>query len=473
MFLTKLDSREKNLFLLAIVIHLITAYFSNGFYHWDEHFQILEFAKHKLFTQPIGDLPWEFRERMRPFFLPGVAVIIGKIYYNPFFIAATFRFLAMALSLLAIFIFYSNTKKEFSANHSHAYLILSLFIWFFPYLHVRLSAEVISGAIFLLGYSCSLNTKKNSRFLVAGFLFAISCWIRFQMGFALIGLAIGFLLNQKFSIKSYILMGTGFITAVLMNIGIDSWGYGVWTFTPWQYLYQNIVLGKSSHYGIVPILLFLKWTLYEPGLYLGILFYLAILYNIIRFPKHPLTLAAFVFMIIHYLVPHKELRFLFPIVFLLPWFCMKLLEKTIPEIIQKKYIQTGFLLLNLIPMSRLMVTAAHPAVNFYKTVTNNPTMINTLYIQGHTDPYLLAKLFIKFYHPRIPDRIVLDVTRQQLDPYNANYVFSDLVKYARTNKQLGCELLFTSNYLYTNDFYASHIDIKDTKPLWTLYKCLR
>ncbi len=39
-----LSDKVKKIILISILIHLLASIFSRGFYHSDEHFQILEFA---------------------------------------------------------------------------------------------------------------------------------------------------------------------------------------------------------------------------------------------------------------------------------------------------------------------------------------------------------------------------------------------------------------------------------------------
>ena len=60
------NSPYKNIFILSLFVYLITAFFSVGYYHPDEHFQLLELCNYKLGNSPASDLAWEFNERIRP-----------------------------------------------------------------------------------------------------------------------------------------------------------------------------------------------------------------------------------------------------------------------------------------------------------------------------------------------------------------------------------------------------------------------
>jgi len=49
--------------ITGLAIRLITAYFSEGYWHPDEHFQIFEFMHH--LRGNISSLAWEWSEQMR------------------------------------------------------------------------------------------------------------------------------------------------------------------------------------------------------------------------------------------------------------------------------------------------------------------------------------------------------------------------------------------------------------------------
>src|ERR1022692_3521309 len=65
-------------FLFSLALHLVIAWFSVGFYHFDEHFQILEFAGYKMGTIPASSLTWEFAAHLRSAFQPFIAFSVLK-----------------------------------------------------------------------------------------------------------------------------------------------------------------------------------------------------------------------------------------------------------------------------------------------------------------------------------------------------------------------------------------------------------
>ncbi len=59
------------LFVMVLLVNVITAYFSVGYYHTDEHVHILGFMNYKLGQNPQNNLPIEFFLQMRSWMLPG------------------------------------------------------------------------------------------------------------------------------------------------------------------------------------------------------------------------------------------------------------------------------------------------------------------------------------------------------------------------------------------------------------------
>jgi phosphatidylinositol glycan class B len=50
----------KKVFILAIVIHIVAAWFSSGWHHPDEHFQLIEFSQFIAGNTQAEVLPMEF-----------------------------------------------------------------------------------------------------------------------------------------------------------------------------------------------------------------------------------------------------------------------------------------------------------------------------------------------------------------------------------------------------------------------------
>jgi GPI mannosyltransferase 3 len=57
---------HKIVLAILFTIGLVTAWNSSGFYHVDEHFQILEFSGLKMGINKVSDLAWEYNAQIRP-----------------------------------------------------------------------------------------------------------------------------------------------------------------------------------------------------------------------------------------------------------------------------------------------------------------------------------------------------------------------------------------------------------------------
>ena len=61
-----MDRELRRSLVLLGAVTLVTAWFSELYYHPDEHFQILELMSWKLGITPVSELMWEFPARIRP-----------------------------------------------------------------------------------------------------------------------------------------------------------------------------------------------------------------------------------------------------------------------------------------------------------------------------------------------------------------------------------------------------------------------
>ena len=90
-FLTITDDYRLNRYyqlhvVVAVLLFLTAAFFSYGYHHFDEHFQILEFAGLKLGLTSPEVLPWEYQRQMRPTLHPWLTVLLIKpclLYTSP------------------------------------------------------------------------------------------------------------------------------------------------------------------------------------------------------------------------------------------------------------------------------------------------------------------------------------------------------------------------------------------------------
>ena len=186
-----MDSGQK-IVLISLLIYLVTAYFSIGYYHLDEHFQILEFCNYKLGNLSAQEMPWEFHEQMRPALQPAIAFITIKIFnafsvYNPFIYTLSLRLVTAVLAWFIIYKLTSMLKVSFaSRTGKNIFLFLGFLLGFVPFLCVRFSSENYSalaflGALyFILRYRFMNVERVQYRLIYAGLLLGLSFFFRFS-----------------------------------------------------------------------------------------------------------------------------------------------------------------------------------------------------------------------------------------------------------------------------------------------------
>jgi len=300
----------------------------------DEHFSILEFLGFKLGLTPwhflhypnaLSDLPWEFPERIRPFTEVALFYVVAKILsvftINPVIWEIFFRMIAVGLSLVAMHLLIKRFEDD---SRSKSLIVLSVFACgFLPLLYTRLMSEMWGASVLTIGILTYLAAKNPRHIFFAGMLIGTGFWLRYHIGFMIAGFGLWMLFIERASFKSIFLISLGFIAASGINVALDRWGYGVWTFTPWNYFNTGIIQDRASAYGIAPFWYYpvLIWREYGAGTLAA--FFVAVIYWI-KFPKSVFTWMGFFFFIGHAIVPRKETRFLIPLFFLTPWYLASL-----------------------------------------------------------------------------------------------------------------------------------------------------
>jgi phosphatidylinositol glycan class B len=250
---------------------------------------------------------------------------------DPFTLVMIFRlFSALFAWIMITTMMFSAYRLYGNDSQRKAVVYILALLPFLPYMFVRTSSESPSSSfsmaafgLLMLGSSPSLpddyGYKRNysmGLLFAAGILFGIAFEFRYQSAF----LTAGFIFRlffisihpKKKAIAGIAVLVGGILIPVVLCTFLDSWGYGKFTIAPWNYLYQNIVLDKSSGFGTLPFYGYIGLILSRP--FRRLTFFIILLagtvLGIARNPKHPLSWAVLMFFITHSLVAHKELRFL-------------------------------------------------------------------------------------------------------------------------------------------------------------------
>lgn len=311
---------------LVIILYVLVAHFSTGYYHWDEHYQIIEFANYKLGKTEAANLAWEFNAGIRPTLQPWLCYYIFRIcgflgIENPFHLAFVLRLLTGLLAVFSIHRFVAASQSHIKMEWRAYFVVFSYLLWVLPSINVRFSSETWSGLFFLLALSIVHQGRYKHRSVdlcKIGFLLGISFLFRYQSAILGMGLIMWLIFIDRLYYKKLALLIAAGFSLVLASFLLDYYFYGEATFSIFNYFYINIVEGVSSHFGTSP------WYQYFIEIILsfnvfGVLTLIAFFIMLFRDYRNAVVWCILPFVFIHSIIPHKELRFLFPIVNLVPY----------------------------------------------------------------------------------------------------------------------------------------------------------
>ncbi len=325
--------RNKLFWFLVIVSAITGAYFNVGYYHPDEHYQILEFAGYLSGIVTPESLPWEFHHQMRPSLQPIIAYIVHQFSllivgeHNPVLWTFLLRLLSAVFSIFTTYQFVKSFEKELKEDYQKWFWLFSFFSWFTVFLHVRFSSEAWAENFWLLGIVFLL--KKNKTFqntFWAGIFLGLSFVFRYQLAFAILGILTWIVYFDSSKWKKLLSIALGGGTILLFSILLDSWFYGNWVIAPYHYFYQNLILKKVTYFGTEPWYYYFVQIFISKTMIINLFYLVTFFFFLFYYPKHLLTWTIIPFLIIHFIITHKELRFLYPLWGFLPFMLMKFFE---------------------------------------------------------------------------------------------------------------------------------------------------
>lgn len=316
-----IDKFHRYIILIALVIYCITAYNSHGYIQEDEHYQIIEFAQLKLGLTEPHYLPWEYHQQMRSAFQPTVAYAVFsfcKIFSitDPYILAFILRLLTAFLAIFIITQFVKATVNLIEERYQRAYIVFSYLFWFLPFINVRFSSEAWAGLFFLLAVAIALKNKP-SYFLIGIFL-GVSFLCRFQSAILAISLLAWLILIKKETGKNFLKICAGGILIFLLGVMIDRWFYGNFTFTSSNYFYNTIIDDTTKDFGHSKLYAYIKVMLVRPSILIGVPLIFSLLILFLKDRRNLFLWITVPFIIIHSFIPHKEYRFLFPLMNFIP-----------------------------------------------------------------------------------------------------------------------------------------------------------
>jgi phosphatidylinositol glycan class B len=308
--------------MIAFVVYAVSAFHNTGFYYYDEHYQIIEFAELKSGRNNPSDLAWEYKEKIRPAIQPlmafiGFSLMRGLGVQDSYVLITILRLFTALLALAIITFFVNKTKHLLPANLESIYRFISYFLWFIPFLNIRFSSEAYSGLSFILAVAL-IYTYGKHRYLLIGCLLGLSFIFRYQTIFMSVGFVLWMAIIQKVDFKSLLRLFAGSILVLILGFGIDYWFYQTSTSTFVNYFIANIIEQKMVMYGVSPWHLYFTSSLNAMTFPIAIIIWVSVTEQLICSYKSWLPWVILPFLIFHICVSHKEMRFLFPLVNFVP-----------------------------------------------------------------------------------------------------------------------------------------------------------
>ena len=319
------DTRLRWLLLAAVLVQVIACITAIGIYHPDQHFQIIEFSSHQLHKASAAAEVWEYSAQIRSTF----QVYLFSAYYeacmwvglhDPYVQLEVLRIVFG----LALFVFFNAITLYYFRNEDrrYVYLILLLlnFSWILPYTRTLYSSEMLSSVLFF-GAMFLYETSRRPWWmaLLTGFLFSLAFYARFQTAFAILGFLI-WLVGPARQARQLWPLAAGFLAGIGLNTVLDHGFYHQWVFTPYAYFQVNILQGKAASMGTSSFLVYIAVLIavaLTPPLSIFLLF-TGFRSSLLTKYRHPLVFSVVCFILGHCFVAHKEERFLFPILNVLP-----------------------------------------------------------------------------------------------------------------------------------------------------------
>ncbi len=318
---------EVQILSAALVVYLTCAVFSSGFYYPDEHFQILEFAKWKMGQNTPLAMAWEHESMIRPSLQPVITMMIIRPcqwlgMQNPFHQVMLLRILTSLVMLYCMHVFVKAAGRWVNPEHRNGLLAATLFFWLMPMISARFSSETLGVACLLLLLARLLDKEQPSprEAIWMGVIAALGFEFRYQMAFAFIGILLWLLVIGRYRWQVWRIAAMGFLGMLALCTALDCWFYGKPVFAPYNYYYMNIVRHVAAAFGVSPWYTYFLQLGIIPSLALGVPIILSVCIGTFKHYRNPVVWAFWSFLLIHSAISHKEPRYLFPLMPMLPLF---------------------------------------------------------------------------------------------------------------------------------------------------------
>ncbi len=292
---------------------LVFAFTDDGLWWPDEYYQALEPAHRAVFG--YGWQAWEFVDGARHWTLPGIVASwlwaadrLGLPLVPTVEVLCCLIHLGTALSVYALARALESSRFT-AALASTVYSLMGLAVFIAP----RTMGEGLSTLPITLAFALVLRRESRvGSMLIAGLLLSLAVGLRLQNGLFCVG-ALIIAWRQRPRRDALALFGTLLLGALIYGL-VDLLTWGQLFHSAITYVRFNLIEGRASSYGVSPVWHYVTSFFTADGL---VVVPLVLLSALVARRRPELPWMVGVFFVVHSFIPHKELRFLFPLVPLL------------------------------------------------------------------------------------------------------------------------------------------------------------
>ena len=309
--------------LIAVLVYFAAAWFGVGYHAEDEFQHVILFAEHLRGNADPTSLPIDYHAHWRSMAQPALCAGVFEVceaigITDPFQFTLILRLLTAALALWVMHGFIRSVSPLLKPNNQQAFIFLSYFLWFLPVLLIRYTGETWSGLLFLRGLCMLLDQRKRNAWIIgAWFSAAVLC--RPAVALLPMGAMMWMLFAARYDRVRIVRVIAGGTLMLFVGVVIDRLCYQQFTFTLWNYAIAALGGVEAERFTALPWYQYLFFTLKYATIPIGVLLLIAFVILIALRPKHLLAWMLLPFLIVHSIMPIKELRFLFPLAPLMPW----------------------------------------------------------------------------------------------------------------------------------------------------------
>lgn len=311
--------KSSNIFLGFLCLRLLSVWVVQTFFVADEYWQSLEVAHNFVFG--YGHISWEWTEGLRSYFYPGLFAVFYKILSfvgldTSFAVTMGPRILQAILTAIADHQFWLWVCEQTGSQGLWAAFSLAT-SWFYFYCGSRTLINTFETALTMIALRAFPWTEKAMKAVSLKYMWCVAmvCLIRPTAMIIWLPLCLYHAMNapsKKTLLGKYVFTG---VTMTALFTLIDSYLYGYLVFTPWNFLKFNVFEGVGSFYGSHPI--YWYFTIGLPCI-LGLqtvplLLGIRRTYQSWPTVESQLLLVILWTVLIYSMLPHKEFRFLLPL----------------------------------------------------------------------------------------------------------------------------------------------------------------